>query len=658
MRLTALAGGIALAAMSCGGSDNSAHDAAVDAYSVDAPDTAPTLTSFYPMPSTVTPGVPTAVTWNWTYLVEPPFPTPTCTIDNGIGEVTRGQMTTLTLNATTAYRLTCTNRVGTTARDTVVTIPPAAPLIATFTATPSPLVPNAATAVTFSWTYSNVPSPPPTCTIDTGIGAATSGMMATLTLPQARTFRLRCQNTQGTATRDVTVAVNECTGGTHDCGATASCNDTTDGFTCACNTGYSGNGDVCSATNLTCTTPGVCSPNASCVGTNTCVCNPGYIGDGLTCTRARLTFITSTTGTGNLSTWIGATGTGLAAADSICAARATAAALPGTYVAWMSDANDDAYCRVHGLLGKRASNCGQGALPATAGPWVRTDSARQPAAPTIDKWLAPTRQTLYPVTYTELGSDVTVAPLAIWTGTDDTGALTGAACGDWTSADSTGTIRGAMGDINGGGTSWTDLGTDPTCSSLGRLRCVEVAAGTGPALSSRHPAAKKAFLTSVSGTALLGSWADALGLTGISAADAICQARARFAGYANANLFKAWISSGSFSASGRIASNGPWARPDGVVVATTRTDLFDGRLAAPLYLTESSTYAAGNAESGSVWTGSSTAGFSSGLHCSSWLTTSGSGTLGRHDTADAKWASVTSGLCSATDYRLYCFEDQ
>src|SRR5690606_18797239 len=122
--------------------------------------------------------------------------------------------------------------------------------------------------------------------------------------------------------------------------------------------------------------------NASCLGGGTyCDCATGYIGDGTTCTRARLTFVTNSTGTGNLSTWALAGGnTGVAAADAVCNAEAAAAGLPGTYVAWMSDATDDAYCRVHQLTGKKAANCGLGALPATAGPWVRTDAARTPAA--------------------------------------------------------------------------------------------------------------------------------------------------------------------------------------------------------------------------------------------------------------------------------------
>src|SRR5262249_13959608 len=150
-------------------------------------------------------------------------------------------------------------------------------------------------------------------------------------------------------------------------------------------------------------TPTLCDTHASCVAGASCQCNAGYVGDGTTCQRLRYAFVTSTTGNGNLATWAGAgANTGLAAADAICQARAAAGGMTGTFVAWMSDSNNDAYCRVHGLTGKKAAMCGQMALPVAAGPWARANSSSA-VAPTIDKLLAPTHQTFLPASFNEVG---------------------------------------------------------------------------------------------------------------------------------------------------------------------------------------------------------------------------------------------------------------
>jgi len=83
-------------------------------------------------------------------------------------------------------------------------------------------------------------------------------------------------------------------------------------------------------------------------------------------------FITSTSGNGNLAGWADAGGqSGLRAADAVCAARANAAGIAGSFVAWMSDDNNDAVCRAAGLGGTTGNHCGQTAAP-NAGPPLRT----------------------------------------------------------------------------------------------------------------------------------------------------------------------------------------------------------------------------------------------------------------------------------------------
>jgi hypothetical protein len=176
-------------------------------------------------------------------------------------------------------------------------------------------------------------------------------------------------------------------------------------------------------------------------------------------------------------------------------------------------------------------------------------------------------------------------------------------------------------------------------------------------------------VTSVSGTGVLSTWADAQGLTGISAADAICQSRARYAGYTNAASFKAWASYSFTGASSRVFNSvGPWFRPDGIQFAT-RSQLLggsSGRIGAPLYQTETNAYVSGNAELSSVWTGTTYSGsyYSSSASCSSWASSASSGVIGRTDLADFRWVAYGSStsiptlqVCSAPDYRLYCLDD-
>ena len=65
----------------------------------------------------------------------------------------------------------------------------------------------------------------------------------------------------------------------------------------------------------------------------------------------RIAFVTSAMGNGNLSTWpdaVTAGASGIDAGDAICRKRAELAGLanPQNFVAWLSDANSDAYCRL------------------------------------------------------------------------------------------------------------------------------------------------------------------------------------------------------------------------------------------------------------------------------------------------------------------------
>lgn len=650
---TKLVGVIAILLAACGGDDGAtSRDAAVPIIP-DAAPIMPVITSFTATPATtpIPAGVPTNVTWNWTYLNEPTVPEPTCTIDNGVGSIMRGSMTSVTLSAVTTFMLTCTNSAGTGTRLLVLSVPPAAPVLASFTVSPTTFAYNTATPVTFTWTYTGNPSPLPICTVD-GATPLTSGQAVSLTLQQARTFRLKCTNTQGSSLTgvgsvpDVSVAVTECGTAAAQCDANATCTDTQTGYVCTCNNGYTGNGDTCTAM-------------------ASLACAAGTVGDGNTCTRLHLAFTTSTTGTGNLlSGWGVTAATGLAAADAVCQQRATAASLPGAYVAWLSDSQNDAYCRVHGLTGKKANNCGQASLPVSAGPWVRAGDFK-PFAPVIDKLLAPNHQLFYAADLNESGTAISSTSDRVWTATDDNGVWTTNDCNSWTNG--TSSFTAGYGEVLGGGMSWTrSSATDTSCSGVYHLRCMETQ--SGPALPPRHPTGvKRAFITSVAGTGNLSTWPDSFGSTGTAAPDAICQARARYAGYPNASAFKAWWTYyPNYISSGRInTTSTPYARPDGVILATTRTDMLDLRIAAPWEQTELGTYVSGNVDAGGAWTGTlqnSTIGqyysSSSFYSCNSWTngTNSYQAPTGRFGLLDYRQMNYVVGNCDAMN-RFYCVED-
>ena len=667
----------------CGGG-GATPDSGTDGPPTDAAEFAPTITSFQASPSSVTaPGTPTMITWTWTYGVEPTFPDPACSIDNGVGAVTRGQMTSVTLSAVTTFTLTCTNSAGMAQRQVVVGVPPTAPLIATFTANPTTLVVGAATNVQFTLTLSNTPSPAATCTIEHGVGNITpgaTGLMSSITQTGTRMYRVRCSNGVGVAaTAQVTLGVNECAAGTFTCGANSTCSDSLESYNCTCNNNFTLPATSTSCSALVTCTVGVqgapCGTNATCTNTGAgtaCVCNPGFFGDGTSCARQRVTFVSSATGNGNLSTTGGWTdagaATGLAAADAVCQARANAVGLTiangfGPFKAWMSDGATDAYCRMHNQTGTKATMCGGTVPNPAAGPWVNS-TTKTPFAPRIDSLLAPTRQIFNHVLTSETGAAIPVTD-TIFTGTDENGvAVINSHCTNWTS-NSAG-VTGARGEVAGSsGGSWTkSLATDPSCFNTGHLRCMEVVDATtqGPLLNPRPTTGRRIFVTSVSGNGQMSTWPDAVGTNGITGADEVCRARARFAGYTNANLFEAMLSTGT-TASSRIANSATWFRPDGTAVALSKTDLIDSTLGAAVLQMETGAYLPGGADTGGIWTGtffSGTTMFATGSSCTSWTTTAGSGTVGRHDLIDGRWAQATlpanTQLCTTTQ-RLMCYED-
>lgn len=369
----------------------------------------------------------------------------------------------------------------------------------------------------------------------------------------------------------------------------------------------------------------------------------------------RVIFVTSVTGDAVLGSWPDADGaTGLAAADNICQNRAAAGGLanPEDFVAWISDSSDDAYCRLHGLSGKKVDTCGQPSLPADVGPWVRTDGF--PFAPLIDELLTPDNVVYVPPRYDEFGNAVTW-PWYTLTATHVDGTLSGNTCDDWTNTDGGSGLH--LGDPTATSGSWSH-GAGSTCLGSGkRLTCL--ARGGGAALPPFAQQGRLAFVTSVVGTGDLGSWPQAdSGSSGIAAGDSVCRNLATDAGLSHPDSFKAWLSDESVDAIDRFDHDGPWVRPDGVGVAADKNEFTSGTLFTSIGQTELGDYMARFVDGVNVWTGTLTDGTGAGSYCQSWSngTSAESGNRGQSTDTINSWTQFSAMPCHFAG-RLYCLSD-
>lgn len=357
-----------------------------------------------------------------------------------------------------------------------------------------------------------------------------------------------------------------------------------------------------------------------------------------------VSFVTSTMGNANLSSWPDAVSagsvTGLAAGDAVCQARALASGLTGTFKAWLSSSTTDAYCHVQELSGKKSSKCGQVTLPATAGPWVRTDGA--PFAPTIDTMTSSPFITYTPLVYDESGTLFPDAYQQVATNSlaDGSGLFSGPfnACSDWTDGS---TVMAATGGYVYMTMNYSVSGFGLSCDQTHPLLCVQ--AGAGVPLSILPASGKKVFVTSTTYDGNLG---------GLSGADAKCQAQAEIAGLAHSANFKAWLSDGSTDAISRLTGTGPWVRLDGIKVADNKTDLTNGAIFTSISMDE-----LGNYVSTMVWTGTNAVGTKEANTCNSWADNSATqGSLGDTSGAYPYWTARSNASCAST-WPLYCFED-
>jgi hypothetical protein len=316
------------------------------------------------------------------------------------------------------------------------------------------------------------------------------------------------------------------------------------------------------------------------------------------------------------------------AADKECNALASAAGLPGHYVAWLSTSTQDARDRLGAARG-----------------WVRTDGL--PFADSIAS-LTKKDQVFYPIHLDETG--IPALGGAVFTGTADSGTLSpyGYDCSDWTTSSSSESV--VIGDHTGGPHTWTDAGgTD--CSVQGRLYCFGDDLTQPIGIDGLAPlllVSRLAFVTAA-------LWD---GGGGVGALDAMCAADATAAGLPG--TFKAAVATTQASAVSRFNLDGArWVRPDGVAIVAAARDLGNGMpLLAPIALHADGTVV--SASTFVAWAGASslTDAGTADSTCSDWTdNTAGSkGSIGEIGSGE-QW--FVAGIARFTcDKRLpvYCLQ--
>ena len=155
-------------------------------------------------------------------------------------------------------------------------------------------------------------------------------------------------------------------------------------------------------------------------------------------------FVTSTTYNGNLG--------GLSGADAKCQERATAANLPGTYMAWISDAVDGPAAR----------------FMTKTGPYILVNGTK-----VADDWADLTDGTLDAAINRTETNVTPMNPIQVWTNTniDGTPSSTDKHCVDWGNSMG-GSNKGDFGERTVTDSNWTKKG-NAACNSVYRLYCFQ-----------------------------------------------------------------------------------------------------------------------------------------------------------------------------------------
>ena len=330
---------------------------------------------------------------------------------------------------------------------------------------------------------------------------------------------------------------------------------------------------------------------------------------------ANIVFHTSTTHAPSLG--------GLAAADQICAERATAASLPGTYVAYVSTSTTHAIDRLSSARG-----------------WVRVDGR-----PFVDRPQDIAEQKiLYPPRLDEFGNERFHG--LVMTGTDWGGRYDESRgnCSDFTST---------AGTLAVGSTSATTLFANEFvfthgCETEYHLYCFGV--DKNVPLAPQPASGRIAFVSNFGMFMHTG---------GTDEADLLCESEASDAGLSGS--FRAFIASSSFSAVSRFDTTGPpWIRPDGVPIVARAADLGAGSPPTGINQRADGTYQTGVM---GYWTGAPLPTEAAWLSrsCQDWtsMDRADRGMFGvANDTAPQRWFGLSTELrqCGSFLWAVLCLE--
>jgi hypothetical protein len=81
------------------------------------------------------------------------------------------------------------------------------PVLASFSASQTAITADTATPITFTYSYANSPYPEPSCTVDQGVGAVSSGYAANVTLKATSMLTLTCANSAGKSSKQIEMRV-------------------------------------------------------------------------------------------------------------------------------------------------------------------------------------------------------------------------------------------------------------------------------------------------------------------------------------------------------------------------------------------------------------------------------------------------------------------